>query len=122
MGGEATSTPTEATKAARQRDSLRVSYGKNEKHWKSLESLNLRTPSKRRGRGQQTRPTEQPRRRVKVTHKGCREERLLGVVELIRPYYGERHWRGSGEERECGWGRSGESQDGECEKCARGAD
>jgi hypothetical protein len=75
-----------------------------------MESLRFEgTMQKKGGRGQQTRPSEQPRRRVKVIRKGCREERVLSVVELVRPYCVERHWRGSGEQRECGWGRSGES-------------
>jgi len=52
---------------------------------------------KKGGRGQQTRPSEQPRRLVKVARKGCREKRVLSVVELVQPYYGERHWRGISE-------------------------
>jgi hypothetical protein len=86
---------------------------KMRKHGKSLGSLKFEdTMQKKGGEGQQTHPSEQPRRLVIVARKGCREERVLSVVELVRPYCGERHWRGSGEEREYGWGRSGESQVG----------
>jgi hypothetical protein len=83
------------------------------KHGKILESLKFEdTMQKKGGRGQQTRPSEQPRRLVKVARKGCREERGMSVVELVQPYYGKRHWRGSCEERECSWGRCSESQVG----------
>jgi hypothetical protein len=64
------------------------------KHGKSLESLKFEDTTQKKGGRQQTCPSEQPRRLVKFARKGCREERVLDVVELVRvrPDYGERHF------------------------------